>query len=74
MDSIGPRLIFMVGLIALAGLSILAGPLISSLGARWRSYRDAPARPAVSVRWTVDEDDSRGRTLQFKQMLWRSLL
>jgi len=74
MDSIGPRLIFVVGLIALAGLAILAGPLISSLGARWRAYRDAPARSAVSAREAVKEDDSRGRTLQFKQMLWRSLL
>jgi hypothetical protein len=74
MDSIGPRLIFVVSLIALAGLAILAGPLISSLGARWRSYRDARARPAVSARVTVEEDDSRGRTLQFKQMRWRSLL
>jgi hypothetical protein len=74
MDFIGLRLIFLVGLIAVAGLAIFAGPLISSLGARWRSHRAAPTRPAVSTRWTVAEDESRGRTLEFKQMLWRSLL
>lgn len=74
MDSIEPRLIFVIGLIALAGLAILAGPLISSLGARWRSRRDFAARAAVSARRTVQEDDSRERALQFRQMLWRSLL
>jgi hypothetical protein len=74
MDFIGLRLIFLVGLIAVAGLAIFAGPLISSLGARRRSHRDAPAGPKVSARWTVEEDDSRGRSLEFKQMLWRSLL
>ncbi len=37
MDPIGLRLVSLIGLIALAGLAILAGPLISSLGARWRS-------------------------------------
>ena len=75
MDLIGLRLMVVIGLIALAGLAFLAWPLLSSLGARWRSYRDAAARAAMSAREGVEaEHGARARALQLRQMRWRSLL
>ena len=74
MDVIGLRLMFVTGLLALAGLAALLGPLIAFMGARWRWHRGAATRAAVSARRTVTEDGSRERALQFRQMLWRSLL
>ena len=75
MDLTGLRLIVVIDLIALAGLALLAGLLLSSLGARWRSYRDAAARAAMSAREAVEaEHGARARALQFRQMRWRSLL